>query len=189
MKQKAKILDATAGNRSMWKLKDSPFILYVDIERELEICPDKVLDCTQTDFPDKYFNMIFFDPPHLWGKKVGNDIFCLRNREEAKTYYKKYDIRDRGIIYYGNDKYETKTQLLSFIHRAQKEFYRILQDNGSIWVKWNTFSIPIWKIIPFFKNWIEMLRIPVLKVGGKTETYWIMFMKKLQSSNNSRKVE
>ena len=128
MKSNAKILDATSGNRLMWQIKDSPLIYFIDIEGGLEVQPDKVVDCTKTGFEDGCFNMIFFDPPHGWGKKLGNNIYTCRTTEEFIEYRKKYDLNRWGNkpIYYGLDKYQSKSELLSFIHKAQKEFYRIL---------------------------------------------------------------
>ena len=73
------ILDATAGNRTMWKVKENPQILFCDIEPELEIKPDKIVDCRKTDFNDKSFHTIFFDPPHEWGRKHLSSIYTCKN--------------------------------------------------------------------------------------------------------------
>jgi len=58
------ILDATAGNRKMWRKKDYLDIIYLDIEKGLEVKPTIIADNTQTPFKDKTFHTIFYDPPH-----------------------------------------------------------------------------------------------------------------------------
>lgn len=181
-KPQARILDATAANRMIWKTKESDKVIWIDIEPELEITPDLTLDCTKTQFPDKSIFTIFFDPPHFWGQKKGKNFFTCRNMKESKKFLSKYGMKRRGIpTYYGTDKYSSKTQLLSFIHKAQKEFLRILSDNGILWLKWCELKIPIGKILVFFKDWDEMLR---LEIGSKKQTlgvaqnYWVMLMKK-----------
>jgi len=181
-KPAAKILDATAANRRIWDVRESPNIIWLDIEPELEITPDIIIDCTKTDFPDNYFFTIFFDPPHQWGDKTADQIYTCRNKKEHDAFMKKWGFKQFKKVptYYGTDKYKTRTQLLSFIHKAQKEFYRILSINGMLWVKWCDARIPLGKILPFFKDWHEMMR---LEIGSKkqtlseSQTYWILFMK------------
>ena len=183
MSESTTILDATAGNRMIWRTKSHPKIIWIDIEPELHIPPDKVMDCTKTIFLDESLNCIFFDPPHGYGKKLGGSWTSLRNMEDCKNYKWKAPRSEKDFSappYWGWDKYKTKSQLLGFIHRAQKEFYRILKEDGMLWVKWNECNIPLDKILPFFKKWHEMLRFPIanpLQTIGESQTYWIMFMK------------
>jgi len=122
--------------------------------------------------------MVIFDPPHLWGKKIGDYLGTIRNREEAKAFYPE---RSKGSTYYGWDKYQTKSALLGFINRAQKEFARVLMENGVLWLKWNECGIPYRNISSLFRDWDEMLKFKVqsrFQTRGKTQTWWIMFMKK-----------
>jgi len=166
----------------MWQTKENSNIIWIDIEPELEVPPDKIMDCTQTEFPDNQFTTIFFDPPHGWGKQIGRSATALRNKSDRETYPWK---APHGLMYWGWDKYHTKTQLLSFIHKAQKEFSRILKNDGMLWVKWNECNIPLRKILPLFRDWNEMLRFPIASQAvGDSQTYWIMFMKKLNSVNH-----
>jgi len=58
-----RILDATAANRCMWTTKDSEYIIYIDIEPELNTAPDILMSCRHTGFLDSYFHTILFDPP------------------------------------------------------------------------------------------------------------------------------
>lgn len=182
-KPEARILDATASNRSIWKTKESDKIIWIDIEPELEVSPDLVIDCTKTPFPDKSIFTIFFDPPHWWGQKTGENFFTCRNMEESKAFTSKYGMRDRSssVTYYGTDKYRTKTQLLSFLHKAQTEFMRILTDNGVLWLNWSEVKLPLSSVMTFFRDWDEMLRLPIgsqLQTLSDAQNWWVMFMKK-----------
>jgi len=177
IKPDAKILDATAGNRMIWKKKESPHILWIDIESELEVKPDMIMDCTKTIFEDKRFHTVFFDPPHSFGGKLGIDRGCVRNYLERE---KAHELSG-GLYYYGLDKYKTASQLLSFIHKSLLEFYRILNDDGILWFKWCDLVIPLDKILSFFRDWQEMMRLYIKnprQTLGLAQTYWILFMKK-----------
>ena len=183
MKKTAKILDATAGLRSIWSKKRDSRVLFIDIETELEYQPDLIMDSRKTDFKDKRYYNIFFDPPHYWGAELGNNQFALRNKEEQDNFFERRNYKNKpwGLCsYYGADKYKTKQDLMNYIVDSQKEFYRILDDNGCLWVKWAESKIKIDEIISLFVNWEEMMRFYIQhpKSSGKTQTYWIMFMKR-----------
>jgi hypothetical protein len=188
MKKKARILDATAGNRTIWKTKESPFIIYLDQEKELEIRPDIISDNTDTDYPDNYFHTIFYDPPHGWGET--SSFYINKNYKQSKKYWNKYN-RPQYISkfprYYGLDVYKSKQELLNHIGKASNEFYRILQDGGTLWLKWCEIKIPLKEVLDLFVNWDEFLRIYIChplqnqsKQAGKKspQTYWVMLMKK-----------
>jgi len=179
IKPEATILDATCSNRAMWRIKDNKHILFIDIEPELQIKPDIIIDCRKTNLPSESINMVFFDPPHWWGDKVGTMFYTCRNDEDKKELIKKHG--DGGYSYYGTDKYPTKSALLSFIHKAQEEFYRIMKNDGVLWLIWSEAKIPLFKILPFFKNWDELIRLQVSNTHqtlSSVQNWWIMFMKK-----------
>ena len=68
------ILDACCGGRMMWFNKKHPNTIYIDIRREekglckerpnFEVNPDKIMDFTNLEFPDKKFKLVVWDPPH-----------------------------------------------------------------------------------------------------------------------------
>jgi len=165
----------------MWVTKDSPFIIWIDIEPDLTYKPDRFLDCTQTDYPNKFFKAIFFDPPHSYGRKKNDAIFTTPSKE---VHDEKWPQHERKYPrYYGLDKYPTKTALLAFINKAQKEFYRILEDGGMLWFKWSENHSSLRAILPLFRDWKIMIKIPAFTHRKtSTPTYWVMFMKKIQSS-------
>lgn len=179
-KSDARILDSTASNRHIWRKRTSPMVMWIDIEPELDVPPDRVLDCTDTGFAPGRFHTIFFDPPHWWGDEIAENIYALRNWNDANVFNKRYGT-NKHVSYYGADKFRTKRDLLVFIHKAQREFNRILMDDGILWLNWSEVKIPLKSILPFFKNWDEMIR---LTIGSKRQTlskhqnYWVMFMKR-----------
>ena len=89
IKPDAKILDATAGNRHIWKVKDDSRIVFMDIESELEVKPDIIGDCTKTDYPDGYFHTIFFDPPHWGGGCARRQLFYIEKQARIYSFLRK----------------------------------------------------------------------------------------------------
>ena len=176
MKGNPTILDATAANRCMWATKESPFIEWIDIEEDLEYKPDRILDCTNTDYPDKHFKAIFFDPPHSYGREKNSGIFTTPSKAVSDEKWPEW--KRKHPRYYGLDKYPTKEALLGFINRAQKEFLRILQDDGMLWLKWSENHSSLNAILPLFRDWNIMINIPAFtRRKTSTPTYWVMLMK------------
>ena len=78
-----KILDATCGEKGIWFQKNHPFVTFMDkrngkqyyaSENKTKVCykvkPDIVSTWKDAPFPDEYFDMIVFDPPHIVRKKT-----------------------------------------------------------------------------------------------------------------------
>jgi len=177
------VLDATAGNRCMWKIKSHPGITFMDQEPDLEIKPDIIGDNTNTDFEDEQVHTIFYDPPHGFG--ATNTMYMNKNRKMAYDYWMKYDkpeYANKMPGYYGLEIYKTKKELLNNIAAAQREFYRILSQFGCLWVKWNDMKIPVSEIEALFINWSLMQKIWVKSPSGgnqpnKSQTFWLLYMK------------
>jgi len=169
------ILDATAGNRTLWKVKDSKHIIYIDMERKLEVPPTIFCDNTITPFLPCTFDSIFYDPPHMFGDK--SSIYVHPDAASFKAKWPKYGEIPR---YYGGDKYKNQLQLIRHIHFAQKEFYRILKDDGLLWLKWNELAVSINKILGLFENWNVMIEVPIharTQTAGKHQTWWVCLSK------------
>ena len=174
------ILDATAGNRTMWRCKHSKNIIYIDIEKRLEVKPTIFCDNTRTPFRDKVFDTIFYDPPHFYNDKGSYYVY-----PDAESFQKKWKGYGRIPRYYGGDKYKTKAQLMRHIIEAGREFYRILKDDGLLWLKWNESHIPLATILHLLEDWNELLRIYVkapTQTAGKHQTYWVCLEKKKQKT-------
>lgn len=170
------ILDAAAGNRTMWRHKNSPNIIYIDIEKRLERKPTVYADNTNTPFLAGTFDTVFYDPPHGWGDKTIWFAYTHRSKEYFGKWGDRYIPR-----YYGTDKHKTRTALIAHIYRAQKEFYRILKDDGLLWLKWNAYALPLKRILQLFEDWHELLRIFVCAPShtfGTGKTYWVCLCKK-----------
>lgn len=161
--RKKKILDVTCGSRSIWFEKNNPYAIYCDKRketyynvwksgggvsgRECVIDPDIVCDFTNLPFPDNWFSLVVFDPPHL-----------IRAKETA-WLVKKYSKLD-----------ENWPQM---IHDGFAECMRVLKPDGVLIFKWSEYDIPadrVWKAIgqkPLFGH----------HSGKKSNTFWACFMK------------
>lgn len=85
------ILDACCGSKMFWWNKRHPAVVYNDNRkletklcdgRKLIIDPDTLCDFRNLPFPDKYFKMVVFDPPHLVTRRkkilANGKIRCFR---------------------------------------------------------------------------------------------------------------
>jgi len=159
-------------------IKDSPHILYVDIEEELSYPPDKIVNTCDTGFKDKDFHTIFFDPPHEYGRTKNTSMYTTPNRELCNEKWPEW-ARKGHPRYYGTDKYKTGHDLLSYISKSEMEFYRILTDDGMLWLKWSENRYVVNDILEFFRRWDVMLKLPIKSVSETAApTYWICLMKK-----------
>jgi hypothetical protein len=160
----------------MWKHKNTENIIYIDIEKKLERKPTIFADNTNTPFLSEIFDTIFYDPPHQI-RDTGS-YFVYPDAARFRMKWKGYGKIPR---YYGGDKFKTKTALIAHIYYAQKEFMRILKNDGLLWLKWNDIEIPLRRILILFEDWNEMLRHYVkspIGTGSKHQTYWICFSKR-----------
>jgi SAM-dependent methyltransferase len=170
------ILDATAGNRSIYRFKHSDNIIYLDRCRELYIKPTIYGDDTMLPFRDKVFDTIIFDPPHFWRRSKTRGIYDIPYGSKTAKAMGLF-----GHTYYGNEQYKTKTQLLKYIHEAQREFHRVLKDDGILLFKWSEVEIPLEKILTLFRGWNVLMVIPVkspLQTRSECATYWVMLEKR-----------
>jgi len=169
------ILDATAGNRTMWINKESDNIIYIDMETQLERPPNIFCKNDITPFRDKTFDTIFYDPPHSWGNIGHYHTYPRRTKE----YFEKW--HDTAIPrYYGWDKYKSATELVLHIVKAQEEFGRILKDEGLLWLKWNEMSISLYRILSLLNSWQLLLKLYITdpsQTAGKHKTYWLCMEK------------
>lgn len=169
------ILDAGAGNRTMWRTKNADDIIYIEIERKIERKPTIFASNIQTPFLDKSFDTIFFDPPHGWGE--GHPFFAI---PDHATFHKMWPGYGAIPRYYGWDKFKNQQELLVYLWRVQKELHRILKDDGLLWLKWNETLIRLYRILIIFEDWNEMLRLYIkapTQTAGKAQTYWVCLMK------------
>jgi hypothetical protein len=159
----------------MWISKDSGNIIYIDMETQLEVSPDVFCKNNQTPFRNAVFDTIFYDPPHTFG------IYDHYHSYPRSTpeYFEKW--HDKAIPrYYGWDKYKTSNELSIHIYKAQEEFYRILKDDGLLWLKWNEMSKKLSRILGLFQSWNVLMQLYVKnpsQTAGKWQTYWVCLEK------------
>lgn len=163
-----KILDATAGYRGIWYQKNHPFVTFMDKRKETvdtrsdnnlknsrryKINPDVVSEWKDAPFPDNYFDMIVFDPPHLaW----------VNNKKESSL--------DKAYGYF-KSKDECKRQITEGVNKL----FKILKPEGIFILKWCENSIPIDEIIKLMPY--QPLFGSNTKSKGHTANYWIVFLK------------
>ncbi len=161
-----KILDATAGFRGIWYIKNHPFVTFLDKRtgytkntngtkiknrRHFKLDPDIIADWTKTiPFDDEYFDMVIFDPPHfIIDNDKSDSCLTLRYGRIDKSNYKQY------------------------LGAGFKELFRVLKKEGVFILKWceNTHKVDdIIKLSPY----------PALfgsKTGQNHKNYWILFIK------------
>lgn len=154
------ILDACCGGRMFWFDKTHANTLFIDKrimppekvghgrhERTRKCLPDKVMDFRRMELPDNSFNLVVFDPPHL---------FLGENSHTAKVY---------GSLSKDNWQKDLRAGFL--------ECFRVLKENGVLIFKWNEFNIPLKEILaltpekPLFGH----------RSGKAAKTHWVTFMK------------
>jgi len=170
------ILDATAGNRVIWRLKNPPNVIFLDVETRLPRKPDIYADNRLMPFRNEVFDMIIFDPPFSWGEEFGvynRYVNEKRRIEESKG--------TKPFTYYGADKYKSRGELISAIYKTQVELSRVLKSDGVLMLKWGEVDIPLTNVLTVFQGWMEMMRLYIddpSQTAGKTQTYWILLCKK-----------
>ena len=173
------VLDAAAGNRTIWTVKNDPRILHIDIEPDLEIPADRILDCRNTGFPDKSFHTIIFDPPHSWGHQKGKGCMTSPNSDNWNPAWG----HKQRPAYTGNDKYGSEEGLIQFISASAREFHRLLVDDGWVLLKWGETRINSERIVSLFVShgFVVMLRTDRRKNGpAASNCSWVLLMKKLE---------
>lgn len=151
------ILDACCAGRMFWFNKKHPNALYIDIRKEekgfvkdrpeYEVNPDMIMDFRDLKFPDKYFKMVVWDPPHI--VRFGNKSWMSQ----------KY-----GML--GKTWKEDLTKGFS-------ECYRVLDDYGTLIFKWSEAEIKVKEVLSLFPI-TPLVGHPTARSGN---TKWFVFMK------------
>jgi len=151
--KKIRILDATAGYRGIWFDKNEEHTIYIDIKPEVN--PDYVMDCTKTNFPDQFFDLIVFDPPQVSAKSKKGEMM------------KRYNC---GL---------GASEIRELIRKASKEFYRILKDTGFLIFKWNDHDQKLSKILPLLEDFKPLFGHKVsIRTKHSSSTYYVVLIKK-----------
>jgi len=161
-----KILDATAGSRSIWYQKNHPFVTFMDKRkvdiwdktknkkfsstRRIKVDPDVVSEWKDAPFPDEHFDMIIFDPPHLIRKREWSDSSMV-------TRY--------GKLYQDNYK--------QVLQEGIKKLFNILKQEGIFILKWCDTDRSVDEIIKLcpYKPMVGT------RTGQGNKNHWILFIK------------
>lgn len=173
------ILDAGCGNRAMWEEKTVDGIIYLDVQKQLQRKPTIFADNRNLPFCSNIFDTVFFDPPHAWG--MDNHVFFsfpnTKLQREKYPEYKKKSIPS----YYGVEIYRTRSQLVAYLYRAEKELRRVLKKDGILWFRWtNLDRMDERQALNIFCNWLVCTRHEINNVMQRSETksFWFMMMQK-----------
>ncbi|WP_119312638.1 class I SAM-dependent methyltransferase [Morganella morganii] len=151
------ILDMCCGSRMFYFDKENPNVLFCDIRRErrilcdgreLDINPDVIADFRNLPFPDKSFEMVIFDPPHL--------VRAGENGWQRKKY---------GAL----DKESWRDDL----SKGFGEAMRVLKPNGILIFKWNETQIKTSEVLAL-TDYKPVFGHPS---GKRSNTHWVTFMK------------
>jgi len=163
-----KILDATCGFKGIWYQKNHPFVTFMDKRKEnidgktknykfknrrrVKINPDIVSTWKDAPFPDNYFDMIIFDPPHL----------IKNNGSKLSQMQKQYG-------------YLNKDTWKQDIKEGVEKLFKILKPEGVFILKWCENNARVEEVI-------KLMPYPPLfgsntKSKGYTANYWILFLK------------
>ena len=163
-----KILDATCGFRGIWYQKNHPFVTFMDKRKcvvrqtpgtkktsrsKYNINPDVVSEWKDAPFPNDFFDMVIFDPPHL---------IIDRNHGKLSSLNKFY-----GYLYKDNYK--------RVLREGISKLFGCLKPDGFFIFKWCENSVRVEDILklfpykPFFGS--------NTKSKGYTQNFWIVFIK------------
>jgi len=170
------ILDATAGNRMMWKNKNPPHVVFMDKEIRLRIPPHIFGIWEKLPFRDDVFSCIIFDPPHY------------------RVFGKKSIHKDpKGESWLGE--YLNKRHFMRSLVYSSKEFSRVAERLCLKWGEsyWSYFekttgryrkrneNPTLWKILGALYSWREVFRVERKSQYGDSnqKLYWVTMVNKL----------
>ena len=157
-----KILDATAGSRSIWYQPKHPFVTFMDKRKECykdprpnryfvhRIEPDIVSKWKDCPFPDNYFDMVVFDPPHI-----------IRERGQAKIHL----VLKYGELY--KDNWE------SVLQGGVNKLFQVLKPEGVFILKWCEVCVKVDAVLKLF----PYKPLFGTRTGQKNNNHWILFIK------------
>lgn len=146
-----RILDLTAGHKSMWFDTAPDLVTYCDlVPKSSEVI--KINWAEKLPFEDSTFNLVVFDPPHLTKSYASTGII-------AKRY---------GCLF---DSWESDLQ------NAFEESHRILVPGGLVIFKWATRQLSIHRIFPLVTPKLRPLFGHTTVQTKRGSTLWFVFYK------------
>lgn len=165
-----KILDSTAGSRSIWYQKNNPHVVYFDKRngkfnsqsgdkkhqdvRYYKIHPNVVGRWEYLPFKDSCFDMIIFDPPHL-----------IKSRSEKLMGM----VACYGVLY--SDEWK------AVLSKAINELFRTLKTDGVFILKWCENDKSAEEVLSLF----PYKPLFGTRTGQKNNNHWITFIKHMEN--------
>ncbi len=145
-----KILDMSAGKRNIWFNPRYRDTVFVDIRPEMR--PSVVCDTRNLPFPDKTFDFISFDPPHMV-------------HGTTSTMGKYYGC-------YSGD------EIKAIIRDSSQEAYRVSVEECLLAFKWNDHDVRLDHTLALMEGWEPLFGHQFKRSAGtKSSTYWILLRK------------
>ena len=166
------ILDATAGNRTIYKHDPPQQTVFMDKEYGLAVPPDVFCVWKDLPFRDDVFETVIFDPPHYWGNLP--PWFNKPGRGKNSDYNPNSKWPNSTPGWYGT--FIDKRDMITSIMKAQKEFFRVA---NRVCLKWSEVKLSLWNILSLFRDWTivnEWEYISPFK-RGKQRTYWVTLVR------------
>lgn len=151
-----RVIDPACGSRMFYFDKKNPDVVFGDIRQEehtlcdgrkLVISPDLLLDFTALPFPDKRFNVVVFDPPHL-------DNCGPKGWQGLKYGRLPKDWRE-------------------MLSKGFAECFRVLAKDGVLIFKWNETQIKTSEVLAL----TDHRPLLGHRTGKGCKTHWYVFMK------------
>jgi SAM-dependent methyltransferase len=141
----------SAGHRAIWFNRLQAETVFVDIRPETH--PTVLADTTQLPFPDNWFDLIVFDPPHM-------------THGEGSTMAKYYSAFPAEVI-------------RDLVQKSGAEAFRVVKTDGLMAFKWNDHDVRLPRILLLMEGWEPLFG---QKVAGRSlhrsGSYWVLLRKK-----------
>lgn len=162
-------LDATCSNRKMWHRQPPQNCIQMDIEPDVH--PEVVGDLKNSPFPENMFDIIFFDPPHLY--RFGSPPPWWNDKQH--TWY------GLGV---------SRQYIYDLLFQGSKEIKCILKPGGLLFFKWCDYDILLSKALSCLVDFQQLMTIPITasKKDVKCRTYWIILQPETSSGDLSRQL-
>jgi len=147
-------LDATSGKRGIWRGKDSRGVIFLDIKKAVR--PNVVASNEKLPFRAASFEKVVFDPPQ----------FVLSKAKNALEIHKRYGF------------WKNKQEFFHNLRRVNKEFARVLKDDGQLLMKFCTFNFEKTDVLNELTNFALISNDSRPTKGrGKNTVHWFLFHK------------
>jgi len=146
-----RILDLSAGKRSIWFDRLYKDTVFVDIRPEVH--PTVVADTTELPFANEFFDFIVFDPPHV-------------THGPGSTMAQYYGAFPAEVI-------------RDIVKLSAKEAFRVAKDDSFMAFKWNDHDVKLQRILQLMEGWEPLFGQKVAgRDKHRSGSYWVLLRKR-----------